>query len=427
MKKLRNLLLLITVLIVTFNFGIILGKKENVFTSVKSNEIKATEKSKEKGLDFTLFWDVWDRLFYYYLDKKALEPQKMIYGAISGMVASLGDPYTVFLTPDQNKEAKDDLGGKFEGIGAQLGVKDKKIVIVAPLKNSPAEEAGLSAGDWIVQVNGQDTLNWTLPETVSKIRGPKGSKVVLAIIRKDQEKSEEIEVRRDEIKVPSVEWELLTVNCSNKTGDNGRQCAEVDKLCETCRHIYYLKLGRFGDTTNTEWEKAASEIISHISRNRAEKSMGLILDVRNNPGGYLSGSVFIASEFLKDGTVVIQENADGTKKTYSVNRKGKLTDIPMVVLINKGSASASEIVAGTLRVRKNIPLVGEETFGKGTIQEAQDLKEGAGIHITTAKWLLPDNSNLNGNGLKPTIEAINEEGNPDSDHQLFKAIDTLYQ
>ena len=155
--------------------------------------------------------------------------------------------------------------------------------------------------------------------------------------------------------------------------------------------------------------------------------MGLILDVRNNPGGYLSGSVFIASEFLKDGTVVIQENADGTKKTYSVNRKGKLTDIPMVVLINKGSASASEIVAGTLRVRKNIPLVGEETFGKGTIQEAQDLKEGAGIHITTAKWLLPDNSNLNGNGLKPTIEAINEEGNPDSDHQLFKAIDTLYQ
>src|SRR3989344_3779269 len=297
MKKLRNLLLLITVLIVTFNFGIILGKKENVFTSVKSNEIKATEKSKEKGLDFTLFWDVWDRLFYYYLDKKALEPQKMIYGAISGMVASLGDPYTVFLTPDQNKEAKDDLGGKFEGIGAQLGVKDKKIVIVAPLKNSPAEEAGLLAGDWIIKVDGKDTLNWTLPETVTKIRGPRGSKVVLAILHKDAEKSQNIEIERREINVPSVEWKEIFVNC--QTGnDRDKKCSREENLCPSCQTVFYLKLNRFGDSTNNERTKAVTDIAGKIASSAKKKNLGLILDLRNNPGGYLSGSVFIASEFL---------------------------------------------------------------------------------------------------------------------------------
>ena len=154
--------------------------------------------------------------------------------------------------------------------------------------------------------------------------------------------------------------------------------------------------------------------------------MGVVFDLRNNPGGYLSGSVFIASEFIKDGTVVMQQNSDGSRKNYVVDRKGKLTDIPVVVLLNKGSASASEIVAGALKIRKNAAIVGETSFGKGTIQEAQDLKEGAGIHITTAKWLLPDGSNINGEGIKPTIEVSNDDNNPEQDKQLEKAIDILY-
>ena len=426
MLKLRNLFFIISLLIIAFGTGYKFGQKQKAIIPVKSETVRQTDKSIQKGLDFSLFWDVWDRLYMSYLEKEALDPQKMIFGAISGMVASLDDPYTVFLTPSQNKEAKDDLGGKFEGIGAQLGVKDKKIVVVAPLPKSPAEEAGLAPGDWIIKVDGKDTLNWTLPETVTKIRGPRGSKVVLAILHKDAEKSQNIEIERREINVPSVEWKEIFVNC--QTGnDRDKKCSREENLCPSCQTVFYLKLNRFGDSTNNEWTKAVTEIAGKISSSTKKKNLGLILDLRNNPGGYLSGSVFIASEFLDDGVVVIQQEATRSKKTYRVDREGKLTDVPLTVLINKGSASASEIVAGALRIRKNIKLVGETSFGKGTIQEAQELANGAGIHITTAKWLMPDSSSLNGEGLKPSIEVLNDETNPDTDLQLEAAIDVLFE
>lgn len=423
MKYLRNFILILTLIILSYGSGYTFGSKSKAVTVVKSETIKQTDKSIEKGLDFTLFWDVWDRLNNYYIDKSAINAQKMIYGAISGMVQSLDDPYTVFLNPLQNKEAKDDLGGKFEGIGAQLGVKDKKIVVIAPLKKSPAELAGIHPGDWIIKVDGKETMNWTLPETVAKIRGQRGSKVVLTVIHKDEEKSKDIEVLRDEINVSSVEWELIYADCGG-AGEN--KCEKKESDCPTCKNAYYIKLAKFGDSTNTDWNKVVDEIVNIIEQIDKRKNLGLILDVRNNPGGYLSGSVFIASEFLNDGTVVMQEVSDGTKKTYTVNRAGKLTSIPLVVLINKGSASASEIVAGALRVRKKIKLIGETSFGKGTIQEAQDLAEGAGIHITTAKWLLPDQTNIHGKGLIPDIEIANDINNPDLDKQLLKAIDALY-
>lgn len=425
MRKIRNILIILTVLIVSFGSGYNLGKKEKGIIPVKSQSIGANDKSLEKNLDFTLFWEVWDRLYYYYLDKALLDSQKMIYGAISGMVASLGDPYTVFLSPDQNKEAKDDLGGKFEGIGAQLGVKDKKIVVVAPLPKSPAEVAGLRAEDWILKVDGKETINWTLPEAVSKIRGPKGSKVLLTVLHKDKEKSFDVEVKRDEIKVASVEWKKINVDCRRNTNQTENLCVKKE-ACSNCKAAFYLRLSRFGDTTNNEWVKSVDEIEKEIAKTAKENNLGIILDLRNNPGGYLSGSVFIASEFIKDGIIVTQVNSDNTKKTYTVSRQGKLTNVPMDVLINKGSASAAEIVAGALQIRKNIKLVGETSFGKGTIQEAQDLKEGAGIHITTAKWLLPDNSNINGTGIAVQVEVENDENNQDEDKQLDKAIDTLF-
>ena len=427
MKKIRNLLIILTLVILSFGIGLNTGKNEKRIVTVKSESIAIGDKSKEKGLDFSLFWEVWDRLNIQYLEKKALVPQKMIYGAISGMVASLDDPYTVFLPPDQNKEVKDDLGGKFEGIGAQLGIKDKKIVVIAPLKKSPAEEAGIKAEDWILKVDGKETINWTLPETVSKIRGPKGSKVLLTVLHKDAQKSEDINVVRGEIKVSSVELDEVFVECQNKAGDSELLCIKKDTFCESCQVVYYLKLGRFGDTTNDEWTKTIEEIVKRQTKLSENKRLGVVLDLRNNPGGHLSGSVFIASEFLSDGTVVIQQSSDGIKKNYKVDRAGKLINVPLVVLINKGSASASEIVAGALSVRKNVPLVGETSFGKGTIQEAQELKEGAGIHITTAKWLLPDSTNINGDGISPKYKIENDENDPDSDKQLEKAIDVLYQ
>ena len=251
-------------------------------------------------------------------------------------------------------------------------------------------------------------------------------------MKKSAEKSQDLEVLRDEIKVASVEWEEIIVNCEGEKEINQSNCKKHENDCSTCQKVFYLKLARFGDNTNSEWLKIINEIVASKSKIDPKKNLGLIFDVRNNPGGYLTGSVFIASEFIDDGTVVIQENADGSKKTYKVNRQGKLTDIRMVVLINKGSASASEIVAGSLKVRKHIPLVGETSFGKGTIQEAQDLRDGAGIHITTAKWLTPSGRWIHQIGLTPDIkvELTDEQlkaevADKTKDFQLEKALEEI--
>ncbi len=429
LKTIRNIVLFAAFFVLTFGVGYRMGAEKRLDSSFSDSRIWSSEitgKTPEKfsnTLDFSLFWDVWDRLNKSYIDKKALDPEKMFYGAISGMVASLGDPYTVFLSPDQNKEAKDDLGGKFEGIGAQLGIKDKKIVVIAPLKGTPAEKAGLQPGDWIVKVDGKETANWTLPEAVSKIRGPKGSKVVLTVIKKDASSSAEVTVTRDAIKVASVEWETLNIRCANTPE---YQCKIIKETCGDCDKVVYLKLARFGDQTPDEWNKAIDQIVLQtLEGTEKYKVKGIVFDLRNNPGGYLLGSVFIASEFLKDGVIVTQENANGSKQTYTVNRKGRLTEIPLVVLINKGTASSSEIVAGALQLRRGIKTVGETSFGKGSIQEAQDLEKGAGIHITTAKWLLPNGKWINGSGIEPDVKVENDPNKPDEDLQLTRGIETL--
>lgn len=412
----RNIIFALSLLIITFGAGYRIAKSSPEEAQVIPPTITDKTSSAVNSYDFSLFWDVWERLQHNFIDKKALDPQKMIYGAISGMVNSLGDPYTVFLPPDQNKEVKDDLSGKFEGIGAQLGVSDKKIVVIAPLKGAPAEKSGLKPGDWIIKVDGKDTVNWTLPEAVTKIRGPKGSEVALTIQHKDASSSSQIKVVRDTIEVASVEWSKKQVSCT----DEG--CVEKQENCPECAHVIYLKLARFGDQTNDEWNKVISEIKAVQANNPSVK--GLVFDLRNNPGGYLSGSIFIASEFLKDGVVVTQQNSNGSVQTYKVNRKGQLLEIPIVVLINKGSASASEIVAGALKDRGRGKTVGETSFGKGSVQEAQDLRSGAGIHITTAKWLLPSGKWINGVGIEPDIK-VEASDNVADDTQLYKAYEVL--
>ncbi|MBI2616786.1 S41 family peptidase [Candidatus Gottesmanbacteria bacterium] len=414
LNVLRNIILGISILVITFGIGYRVGQKStSVSSSLSAVEIVGQTKGKNPTVDFSLFWDVWDRVGKYYIDKEKIDPQKMVYGAISGMVSSLGDPYTVFLPPTQNKEAKDDLGGKFEGIGAQLGVKEKKIVVIAPLKGTPAETAGIKSGDWIVKVDGKETLNWTVFEAVSKIRGPKGSSVELTIVHKDASSSSDIKVTRDTINVASVEWELKNLSCSSENN---------------CKKVVYLKLSRFGDQTSEEWNKGISEILQALPGTASQTNdeiKGLVFDLRNNPGGYLAGSVFIASEFLKDGIVVKQESIRSGNQQYSVDRKGRLTSIPMVVLINKGTASAGEIVAGSLQERARAKLFGETTFGKGSVQEAQELEGGAGIHITTAKWLLPSGKWINGTGIEPDIAVTNDESKPEEDTQLLKALEYL--
>lgn len=398
-KTIRSIVVICALLLLSGGIGYKLGRSQIIFhgLNLSNIEISHKEPSVLTNVDFDQFWEVWNKISQNYIDKTVIDPQKMVYGAISGMVNSLDDPYTVFLTPEQNKDTKEELGGSFEGIGAQLGFKDHQLIIVAPLSQTPAEKAGIRPGDAILRIDGKETTGITLPEAVSKIRGPKGTKVKLSILHEKEEKPIELEIARDTIVVKSVEWE--------KKEANGKIIA-------------YLKLTRFGDTTSSEWDKAVDEIkSSHISK--------IILDVRNDPGGYLSGSIYIASEFLLDGTVVIQENGNGEKKVQTVNRKGRLISEKLVVLINRGSASASEIVAGALQDRKRAILIGETSFGKGTVQEAIDLEKGAGLHITTAKWLLPSNRWIDKVGLKPDVEEAIDEKNPASDTQLNRALDLI--
>lgn len=398
LKTLRNIIFIVSLLILCGGIGYNLGQKnslgEQTATAPASYNIINQNVPLSKNLDFTLFWTVWDKLNQSFFDRTALDAQKMFYGAISGMVSSLGDPYTVFLTPTLNKETKDELGGLFEGIGAELGIKDKKIVVIAPLPDSPAVKAGLLAGDWIGKINGKDTATITLPEAVNLIRGPKGTTVTLTILHAKSDKPIDITIVRDTIVVKSVDLSFKG-------------------------NVAILKISRFGDTTNDEWDKAVTQI--------AQKPgiKGLILDLRNDPGGYLTGSIYIVSDLLNGGTVVMQEDANKQRQPYNVDRVGKLLNIPIVALINKGSASASEIVAGALQDRKRAKLVGETSFGKGTIQDAQELGQGAGLHVTVAKWLTPNGRWINGTGLTPDYPVAMDAANPDKDPQLDKALELL--
>lgn len=349
----------------------------------------------DKDLDFSLFWTVWDRLTASYLDKTALKPQEMIYGAIKGMVASLGDPYTVFLPPQENKEAKEDLNGAFEGVGIQLGYIDEQLAVIAPLSGMPAEKVGVKAGDLILKVDEQETTDMTLPEAVSLIRGPKGTTVKLTLLSQGEKEPHEVSIVRSTIIVASVEVVFLEEN------------------------IAHLKLMRFGERTSDEWDEAVREILTH-----QPTIQGVILDLRNNPGGYLSGSVFITSEFLSSGVVVKQEDAAGNQESYSIDRQGMLLHQSLIVLVNQGSASASEIVAGALQEYKRAMVVGEKTFGKGTIQEAEDLPGGAGLHITSARWLLPSGKSIDNNGIIPNNQ-IKDDPTTKEDEQLQEAIKLL--
>lgn len=427
MSRVKSLQLVVIILIAGF-IGYYFGEN-SVKLSFENYKPSLSVVNKEAPLalnnrvDFSLFWSVWDRLEAKYYDKTKLDPQKMLTGAIEGMTQSLGDPYTMYLPKAQNTNFKDGLAGQFSGIGAELGTSDKQIIVIAPLAGSPAEKARIKPGDAILKVDGEATVNWTLPFTVSKIRGPKGTSVTLTILHKDSNKPQDIRIVRDTITVRSV------VGWVKKIGDienikNTKSIKEGED-----QKIAYVKLSQFGDSTNKDWISIINDFDLKIKSDKSIK--GLIIDLRNNPGGYLNDAVYISSEFLKQGTpVVMQEGAIGSRNTLSVSRKGLMYDIPIVVIINKGSASASEIVSGALRDNKvngksRAILVGETSFGKGTIQEANDLGNGAGLHVTIAKWLTPNGTWINGQGIKPDIEVMLSEKDPSHDVQLEEAVEQL--
>ena len=370
------------------------------------------------NLDLSMLWLVLDKLKSSYYDQSVIDPQKLVNGAITGMVESLDDPYTVYLPPQQNTDFKQGLAGKFEGIGAELGMNGKQIIVVAPLEGSPAIKAGIKPGDSILKVNDDATFGWTLNQAVEKIKGPKGTTVKLSVVHKGQDKLQVVSITRDEIQLKSVAMWIKKVK-------DIEGLSKTQTLTNNANdEVAYIRLSQFGDNTNQEWVGLVNEL--SLKRTTDKNIKGLILDLRNNPGGYLTDAVFIASDFLKEGDIVVmQEDGKQDRVSLPTSRKGLLPDIPLIVLINKGSASASEIVSGALRDHNRAELYGETSFGKGTIQQAEDLGNGAGIHITIAKWLTPNGTWVHKKGLEPDVAIKLDEKDPSHDTQLEGAVEAL--
>lgn len=372
-----------------------------------------------ENVDFSMFWEVWDQLTRTYVEPEKLDSKAMVHGAIAGMTAALGDPYTVFLPPTENQKSKEDLNGEFGGVGIQLGYIEKNLAVMSPLENTPASKKGVLAGDLILHLKDEskdldvDTVDMSLQAAVDNIRGPVGTSIILTLYREDKG-SFDITLQRETITVPSVELEI-----GNWEGTSFKENSQGK--------IAWLKVYRFGENTDSQWDEAVDQIIA-----KKQQLDGAVVDFRNNPGGYVQSAIHIASEFISDG-VIIQQKGRYTTETYSVNRKGRLNDFPITVLINKGSASASEIVAGSLRDRLGAKLVGTTSFGKGTVQDAMDLRGSAGLHITIARWLLPGGEWIHDTGLKPDVEVdfpkveelAVEEAPEVEDVQLKKAIEEL--
>jgi len=418
LNRFSNLLLIVAVLFLIFGGGYRLGEYQAKKTArtVQNTGTQAGAPLRveefQNEADLELFWQVWGLIKTKYADQTKVKTQEMIYGAIKGMVASLGDPYSYFLTPKENQQTKNDLGGKYEGIGAELGMRDNRIIVATPLDNSPAKKAGLMPQDYILAVDDKPTRGWTITQAVNSIRGEGGTTVKLTILRGNREL--EFNLKREQIKVDSVKLSF-----------------QKEKVCkENCPQVAVLKVTQFGDTTVPEWDQAIAE----IKKKWSQKAIGgLVVDMRSNPGGYLDGAVYLASEFLPlNALVVKQEYADRPALEYKVTRQASLPDIPIVVLINEGSASAAEIFAGALRDHDRAELVGKKSFGKGSIQEALDLTDNTGLHLTIAKWILPDGDWINSKGIKPDIDVAIEikDGNTvedSTDAQLQRALKILVQ
>ncbi|OGE08852.1 hypothetical protein A3A60_00670 [Candidatus Curtissbacteria bacterium RIFCSPLOWO2_01_FULL_42_26] len=354
---------------------------------------------KDQNVDFSLFWKVLEILPQKYVDKGAIDSQKILYGAISGMVKSLGDPYTAFLDPKQNEEIKSEIAGSYEGIGIQIGFDvQKRLAVIAPLSGTPAEREGVLAKDLIIKIDDKDTTDLTLPQAVDLIRGPAGSKVKLILRREAEDEQLEKVIARAKIDVKSV---------------------EVKYVDSKGKKVGVIKVSNFGEKTNAEWDRAVEEVL-------ANKVDGVIVDMRNNPGGLLSSSVYITGDFVK-GVVVKQQYANGSVQSLTTDGRGRLLKIPMAVLVNGGSASAAEIFSGAIQDARRGQLVGEKTFGKGTVQDVVELSGGGGLHVTIAKWLTPKSHSINGIGISPDVivELSAQDRKENKDPQLDRVLEAV--
>ncbi len=405
--RISMVVLVLILILVSFGAGLYLPGKMEVMEDLAKSEAmyagkilgKYSEPEKgalEQNINFDLYWDVWNTLKDEYVEGDNISDKKLFYGSLEGMVNALDDPHTTFLDPQESQNFQKSMSGQFEGIGAEVSMKKDILTVVAPLDGTPADRAGLKAGDKILEVNGSSTESMSLDEAVSRIRGEEGTDVVLTVFNEDMEEPRDVTITRGVIEVKSVETELK---------NNG---------------IFVIEVKDFNNDTLRLFNKAIEEA-------HERGAQGIILDLRNNPGGYLDTAVEVASAWVEDGPVVIEKFSEEKKKEYEARGKAELKDYPTVVLVNRGSASASEIVAGALQDYEEAVVVGEQTFGKGSVQSLVPLKEGSSLKVTVAEWLTPDGETISEQGVTPEkkVELSLEDYNNNKTPQMDTAIEIL--
>jgi len=403
-KRYAGVYLTIIFFVVAFGLGILIGQRMMIEKETKQpgavTEISKVfnlynDNRKIDGVDFNQFWKVWDEVKAKYY-KQPVNDADLFYGAIQGLVYSLNDPYSMYLPPAAAVDFMNSLSGEFSGIGAEIGVKKNQLVVVAPIAGTPAAKAGLRSGDKILAIDKKDTAGMDANTAVEKIRGEAGTTVVLTISRDGWAKAEDVSIVRAKINVPAVSWE-------EKPGA-----------------VAYVRIMQFNDDTTPMFTKAIKQI-----KNKGIKK--IILDLRNNPGGYLDGAIEVASEWIPSGKIVSEKFSDGKMNDQMALGNPRLDGFKTVVLVNSGSASASEIVAGALQDHLKATIVGEKTFGKGSVQDYEPFSDGSALKITVAAWYTPNGKSINEQGITPDVEMKEDWSKEDvgQDVVIDKALELL--
>lgn len=390
--------------VISFGLGILVGQLFLVDKTPAGEDKKIDIKNvinlnrdtnRSDSVDFNQFWEVWDRVKSKYV-KQPVKDADLFYGAIQGLVLALGDPYSVYMPPAAATEFSKDLSGELEGIGAEIGIKNNELTVIAPLPETPAERAGLRPADRILMIDKEMTAGMDINTAISKIRGKGGTPVTLTVARDGADKTLEITIIRAKIIVPSVMY-------FTKPGN-----------------IAYIRVMQFNDETTGIFSK-------YIKRLKSENAKGIVLDLRGNPGGYLDASIEMASEWIKEGVIVSERGLEGVSKEHNTAGSHRLVGIKTIVLVNQGSASASEIVAGALQDHKQATVIGEKTYGKGSVQDYETFTDGSALKLTVAEWYTPNGKNINKEGITPDIE-VKEDFEHDKvgeDPVLLKALELL--
>jgi carboxyl-terminal processing protease len=379
-----------------FYVGFLFGSdREPAVSPTASDNASSTHLS----IGTSVLWEAVKEVKENYYDLKDVTDEKILYGAAKGILDSLGDPYSVFLSPTDSEKFNQDLSGNFGGVGMEIGIRNSQLVVIAPLKGNPAEAVGLKAGDQIISINGTSTAGMSTDAAVKLIRGEVGTDVKLSIFREGWKAPRDFKITRANIQVPTLDWEMKEEN------------------------IAYIQLHNFNANASSLFYNAALSSLINGAK-------GVILDLRNDPGGYLDTAVSIAGWFLERGVVVVRENLrSGNENVLVASGPAALANLPIVVIVNGGSASASEILAGALQDQRGIKLVGEKTFGKGSVQEIRYLSGGASVKISVAEWLTPKGRQINKKGIEPDIAVkFPEDGIINkNDPQLDKALEVIKQ